>query len=78
MSSQLRKPFAEFTKPPSALLVLLGNGNIAKGQRAKQETCTKRRREVLSFVFTLEMARRDRSLEPHGERNTMRFNIKIK
>lgn len=31
MSSQLRKSFTKLTKPPSALLGLLGNGNVAKG-----------------------------------------------
>lgn len=59
MSSQLRKPLAKLTKPPSGLLVLLGNGNIAKGWRAKQETCTKQHREMLGLAFTLEMARKE-------------------
>lgn len=78
MSGQLRKLFAKLTKLPSALPVLLGNGNIAKGWRAKQGMCTKQRREMLGFVFTPEMARREQSLEPHQERSKMCFNTKIK
>jgi len=78
MSAQPRKPFAKLTKAPSVLRVLLGNRNIAKGWRAKQETCTKRCREMLGFVFTLETAPREQSLEPHRERNKTCFNIQIK
>lgn len=40
--------------------------------------CAQSDAEMLGFAFMLEMARREQSLEPHGERNKKHFNIKIK